>query len=237
MDVRPENLVERAKERFELQDYYGCVHLLDEVIRNGRAFADAHHLLGLALHLSGRSERALEAFDKALELNPRYHEAHIHRGIVLNELGRMSEAEEAFKGAAEARGAERDGIPGHHAAKLANHHAHLGEAYAEVGAMAEAIDQYRTALRLGPTFHDLRYRLARMLLEVGRSLEALEELETLAAAKPGAKDVQSTLGLACYVSGETGRAEEIWTALLEQNPDDSRVRAYLAMLKRAHDKS
>lgn len=235
MDVRPENLVARAKEHFELRDYYGCVHLLEEVIRVGRAYADAHHLMGLALHLSGRSEKALESLDAALELNPLYHEAHVHRGIVLNELGRTPEAEEAFKKAAVARGTERNGIPGHHAAKLANQHAGLGDAYAEVGAMGEAIDQYRTALSLGPTFHDLRYRLARMLLEVGRSLEALEELETLAAAKPDATNIHITLGLAHYVSGETGRAEEIWAKIQEQHPDDSRVRAYLAMLERVHE--
>ena len=107
MDVRPENLVERAKERFELQDYYGCVHLLDEVIQTGKAFADAHHLLGLALHLSGRSEKALESFDRALDLNAQYHEAHVHRGIVLNDLGRTAEAEEAFRSAAAARGTDR----------------------------------------------------------------------------------------------------------------------------------
>ena len=235
MDVRPENLVERAKERFDLHDYYGCVHFLDEAIQTGKAFADAHHLLGLALHLSGHSEKALESFDRALDLNPRYHEAHIHRGIVLNDLGWTEEAVQAFKGAAAARGADRDGIPGHHAAKLANHHAHLGEAYAEAGAMDAAIDQYRTALRLGPTFHDLRYRLARMLLEVGRSLEAREELEILAAAKPHARNIHSTLGLAYYVSGEINRAEAVWNALREKHPDDSRVRAYLAMLKRANE--
>ncbi len=237
MDVRPENLVDRAKERFELQDYYGCVHFLEEVIRTGKAYADAHHLMGLALHLSGHSQRAIEAFDRALELNPQYHEAHVHRGIVLNEMGRLPEAEEAFEEAVEARGKEREGIPGHHAAKLANHHAHLGEAYAEAGAVEEAIEQYRTALRLGPTFHDLRYRLARMLLDAGRSLEAVEELETLTAAKPGAKDIQSTLGLAYYVSGEAGRAEEVWTTIHEEHPDDGRVRAYLAMLKRTYDKA
>jgi len=111
MDVRPENLVARAKEHFELRDYYGCVHL-------------------------------------------------------------------------------------------------------EVGAMGEAIDQHSTVLSLGPTFHDLRCRLARMLLEVGRSLESLEELKTLAAAKSDASNIHSTLGLAHYVSGETGRAEEN----LDQDP-------------------
>ena len=236
MDVPPENLLERAKERFELHDYYGCMHFLEEVIQSGKAFADAHHLLGLALHLAGRSEKALESFDRALDLNPRYHEAHIHRGIVLNELGRTAEAEQAFKGAAAARRADRDGIPGLYAAKLANHHAQLGEAYAEAGAMDAAIDQYRTALHLGPTFHDLRYRLARMLLEVGRSLEAREELETLVAAKPDARNIHSTLGLAYYVSGEIDRAEATWKAIQQKHPDDVRVRAYIAMLRRANEK-
>ena len=107
---------------------------------------------------------------------------------------------------------------------------------AQCGAMDAAIDQYRTALRLGPTFHDLRYRLARMLLEVGRSLEAREELETLVAAKPDARNIHSTLGLAYYVSGEIDRAEATWKAIQQKHPDDVRVRAYIAMLRRANEK-
>ena len=235
MDVRPEGLVEQAKERFELQDYYGCIHLLEDVIGAGLAYADAHHLLGLALHLIGHPQRALEAFDKALALNPRYHEAHIHRGIVLNELGRLGEAEGAFESAVAAQGVSRNGIPGHHAAQLANQHAGLGDGYAAAGALAEAVEQYQAALRLGPTFHDLRYRLARLLLESGRSLEARDELEILIAAHPQAKDARALLGLAHYVSGEIETAEAIWTELVTDHPDDTRVRAYLAMLKRAHD--
>ena len=237
MDARPEHLVHQAQERFELQDYYGCIHLLQDVVSSGRAFADAHHLLGLALHLSGHPQRALESFDRALELNPRYHEAHIHRGIILNEIGRSGDAEDAFASAEETRGTDRGGIPGHHAAKLANHHAELGNAYAEAGAMTEAIEQYRAALGLGPTFHDLRYRLARMLLEVGRSLEAREELETLVASQPPSPAIRSALGFACYMAGDLAAAESIWTALLEDDPKDARVQAYLAMLKRVHEES
>ena len=41
MDVSPEHLVEQANERFQLQDYYGAIHLLEEVVATGRAFADA----------------------------------------------------------------------------------------------------------------------------------------------------------------------------------------------------
>ncbi len=235
MDGRTDHLVQQAKEHFELKDYYGCIHLLQDVVDSGRAYADAYHLLGLALYLTGQPERALEAFDKALELNPRYHEAHIHRGIILNELGRSGEAHGAFESADETRGKTRNGIPGHHAAKLANQHAALGNAYAEAGAVSEAIEQYHAALRLGPTFHDLRYRLARMLLEAGRSLEAREELEIITAARPNFTEARGTLGLACYVAGDLVAAESIWTAVQQDDPDNIRVRAYLAMVKRANE--
>src|SRR5213079_3096391 len=92
MDVSPERLVEQANERFQLQDYYGAIHLLEEVIATGRAFADAHHLLGLSYMLAGQADKAMEQLDRALALNPNYIEALIHRALVLNELGREEEA-------------------------------------------------------------------------------------------------------------------------------------------------
>src|SRR5205807_5794914 len=74
MDVSPEHLVEQARERFHLKDYYGAIHLLEEVIAAGRAFADAHHLLGLSYSLVGRQEKTLPQLDRAFELNPTYGE-------------------------------------------------------------------------------------------------------------------------------------------------------------------
>ena len=139
MDVQPDQLLGLAKERFDLQDYYGCIHFLRNVMETGPAYADAHNLMGLALQLVGQPGQALASFDQALELNARYHEAHVHRGIVLAELGRADEAETAFEAAGDSSGAERNGLSGHHAAKLANQHAALGDAYAEAGAMAAAV--------------------------------------------------------------------------------------------------
>ena len=126
MDISSHRLLERAKEHAELGDYFGSIQLLEELIEAGRAYADAHQLLGLAYHMIGRSERALESFDRALELNPRYVEAHIHRGIVLSDLGRSEDAELAFTYAKDCGGADRGGVQAHHAAKLSNLHAALG---------------------------------------------------------------------------------------------------------------
>ena len=62
MDVSPEHLVGQARERFQLHDYYGAIHLLEEVLASGRAFADAHHLLGLSYSLAGQNDKALQMF-------------------------------------------------------------------------------------------------------------------------------------------------------------------------------
>lgn len=228
-----ELLLARAQERFALQDYYGAVHLLEEAVDTGRAFADVHHLLGVSLSLLGQHERALKEFARALELNPRYLEALIHRGVVLNELGRTAEAEEAFRQAAEHVPPATAGFPGHLAARLANSHAELAEAYAEAGALGRAIEQYERALELGPTFHDLRYRMARLLLEAGRALEAREALEEVLRARPNFVDAEAMLGLARFLSGDAAGARDVWRSCITRRPENVRVEAYLAMLGRA----
>jgi len=232
MQLSADQLVVRARERFVLQDYHGAMHLLEEVTSSGNAFADAYQLLGVSLSLLGQPERALAEFDRALALNPRYLEALVHRGLVLNELGRSAEAEESFRRAALADTGSVHGFPAPVAAQLANRHAELAQAYAEVGAFAEAIEQYRRALELGPTFHDLRYRLARVLLEAGQALEAREELEQVVAARPGFVDAGAALGLARYLSGDGAGAREVWQATLARRPDHARVGAYLEMVGR-----
>ena len=153
MAAQTDRALERARERFAVQDYYGTVHLLEEIVATGRAFADVHHLLGVSLSLLGQRERALTELSRALELNPRYLEALIHLGLVLSELGREAEAEDAFRRAASSVSPPSNGLPSPVASRLANQHAELAEAYAEAGALDRAVEEYRRALELGP---DLR---------------------------------------------------------------------------------
>ena len=232
MEVSSAQQLDRAKQHFELKDYHGAIHLVEELIEEGRAFADAHHLLGLSYHLVGQAERALGCFEHALTLNDKYVEAHVHRGVVLAELGRDEEASESFQNARECGGGERGGVPMHQAAKLANLHATLGDAYGLAGSVNLAIEQYRSALLLGPNFHDLRYKLGRYLLDAGRSLEAREELEQVVEARPGSSAAKSAYALACYLSGDSTTARSVLEQVLAEQPDDVRARSYFHMVSR-----
>jgi len=232
MDVSVAHLLGQARERFANQDYYGAAHLLEEIVGSGRAFADVHHLLGLSRTLLGQRERAVEEFDRALALNPRYIEAHIHRGIALSDLGLVEEAEASFRQAANHDRQTGTGFSRHVAAQLANLHAGLGEAYAEAGSLPDAVVQYARAVELGPDFHDMRYRLARLLLEGGNALEAREHLERIVAANPEFVDARAALGLAQYMSGDPDGARAAWALVLERRPGHARATAYLSMLGR-----
>ena len=232
MDVSPEHLVEQARERFQLQDYYGAIHLLEDVVATGRPFADAYHLLGLSYSLAGQPENALAQLDRALQLNPRYVEALLHRAIVLNELGRDVEADTMFRRAAQVGGDTQQGFPSHAAAQLANQHAALGDAYLESGGLTQAVHQYQEALALGPGFQDLRYKLGRLLLQAGRALDAREQFEIVVRHRPEYLDGAAMLGLACYLAGDGLAARAVWEQCRERRPEDPRVEAYLAMLAR-----
>jgi len=235
MDASPEHLVNQARERFQLGDYYGTIHLIEDVVATGRAFADAHHLLGLSYSLVGQHDKALEELDEALDLNPRYVEALVHRALVLNQLGREDEADAALRRAGQVGSDAQRGFAGHVAAKLANHHASLGDAYVEAGGLGEGIEQYQAALALGPGFHDLRYKLGRLFLEAGRVLEAREQFEVIVRDRPNFLDASAMLGLACYLSGDGLTARRVWEDLRERRPEDPRVEAYLGMLDRGEE--
>jgi len=56
---------------------------------------------GAALVVLGRYEEALQAFDKAIELDPQYADAWNNKGVALYELGRYKEALQAYDKAIE----------------------------------------------------------------------------------------------------------------------------------------
>jgi tetratricopeptide (TPR) repeat protein len=224
--------VGRARERFAVRDYHGAVLLLQEAAAEGVAYADAFNLLGLALALIDRQQEALAAFDRALELNPRYVEAHLNRAVLLGGMGRVDEAHEAYATAEELGRPDATGFPAVVGNRLANSHAELGHQYREAGALDDAIGQYARALELRPGYSDIRLALARALLERGRHADAAAELDAVLLARPGLLDATLLRGLAAYLQGDLDGAESQWARAAERHPEEPRIEIYQAMLAR-----
>jgi len=53
--------------------------------------------MGVILEKLGRNEEALDAFNKALEINMRSPETLRHKGEVLKKLGKVTESQQAFQ--------------------------------------------------------------------------------------------------------------------------------------------
>jgi tetratricopeptide (TPR) repeat protein len=232
MDVRPDRQVARAREALDGGDAHAAIHLLQEVVESGQAFADAHHLLGLAYSMVGRREDALASFDRALALNPRYVDALLNRAVTLNELGRADEAADAFAAAQQLGAADHTGFSAPVASRLANMHAELAEAYVEAGGGAEAISQYEAAVALRPEFLDLRYRLARLRIDQGDLVRARLELQAILDTRPAYYDARVALGLTFYLGGDYDSARSVWEECSRERPRDARTSAYLSLLGR-----
>jgi tetratricopeptide (TPR) repeat protein len=224
--------VARARERFAARDYFGAVLLLQEAVAQGVAYADAYNLLGLSLALVDRPAEGLDAFDKALLLNPRYVEAHLNRAVLLGGMGRVEEAHEAYATAEELGRPDATGFPAVVGNRLANAHAELGSQYREAGALDEAIAQYARALELRPGYSDIRLALARALLERGRHADAAAELDAVLVSRPGLLDATLLRGLAAYLQGDLDGAAEHWARAAERHPEEPRIEIYQAMLAR-----
>lgn len=230
-ELSTERLLARGRDAYTHGDYATAVADLREVVRRQPRFADVHHLLGVCYGLVGRPADALESFERALEINPRYVEALINRAITLHELGRYEEARVSFEMASEADLEEGVGrYPSVLATQLAYGHAQLAQLYREAGAAEETVEQLRRAVDLRPRFADIRNQLARALIDSGDPRAAIEELRQILDVNPNFLSARINLGLAWYRSGDQEEARREWERCLAQRPDDPHVTGYLRML-------
>lgn len=231
MTTEADTLLARARESFDRRDYVAALADLREIVENHPHFADVRHLMGLCLSFLGQPENALDQFDRALEENDAYIEAHLNRAITLNELGRYDEARTAFDRAAECEARHGGRFPASVSARLANAHASVGELYMAANAPAEAADQFRRALELRNTFHDIRNRLGEALMQQGKLDEAAAEFETALDGNGRFLQARLNLGLVRHRAGDLDGAREHWQEARSQDPSSPQVRAYLRLVE------
>jgi tetratricopeptide (TPR) repeat protein len=71
MDHRLRQLIALGREHYAAGEYDKAEQYLAQVVTEQRGFADVFNMLGVIFHSQGRFAEAEEAFEKALDINPR----------------------------------------------------------------------------------------------------------------------------------------------------------------------
>lgn len=224
---------EKGLEAFSKGDYDEAQRCFERLIESGRNFADVLNKLGFILSMKGDFEKAATYLKKALEINPRYTEAAINLAFVLSELGRYEESLELREKIKDnVLDAKDKNVDPYVLGKIANMHADIAERYVELKWYEEAIEEYKKALKLRPSFVDIRTRLAVLEREQGKVEDAIEHLTQCLLENPNYLPAYIQLGLSYYSMGEYELARKQWENVLKKDPNNTVAKTYINMLNK-----
>ena len=200
-----------------------------------------HNNLGNALRLQGKSDVAMAAYHRALELQPNYAEAHNSLGNALKDQGKLDGAAAAYRRALELKpdlaeannnlggtlkdqGKIKDAIAAYRRAlelkpNYAEAHNNLGATLYEQGRLREAEAAYRRALELSPDFAVAYSNLGNALNDQGRMKDAMAALRKALELSPDFADAHNNLGNVLKDQGALKEAVAAYCRALELTPD------------------
>lgn len=205
-------------------DYESAKISLGDACSARPRFADTRMHYGTALYHLGEIDSATEQFERALEVNPSYAIAAIRLAACWAKKGRIVEATELARKAAEKNhDLENDTFKQAMASNEAEQFAALmmsipapaadevrelieaGDFAMKENRFSEAVEIYKRAIGLAPSYADVHCRLGQAYYESGKLLESIAEYENAIA-------INSKFGEAYSLKGITlrrmGREEE-----------------------------
>jgi tetratricopeptide (TPR) repeat protein len=204
------SLVARGRGLLDAGKYADAVRCLESAVHRQPEFPDLHHLLGLALSMSGEPLRAESHLARAIELNPNYAEAHLNLSILLFERNAYAAARDHLREFNRVVRGDPQAFPDPALDDLARRHADLAERYRGYGILDEAENQLRAALHLRPGYNDLRLLLVRTLFERAKLDEAARHVEILLQQSPEYPDAHLLRGHIELARGNPEAARAAW---------------------------
>lgn len=232
MEFSDRELLEIGKKQFEGKNYAKAEELLKRLIQKNKKYADVYHMLGVIYHHHGRFSDAIFCFKRALDINPNYVEATLNLAVLYNDLGQYPKAKKLYTHIRKRRSDGRRPLDPVMKGRLSNMHAMLGDTYRGIGFDSDAIDEYEKALKISPTYADIRTKLGIALREKGKYQQSLKELRRAIKDKPKYLEARLQLGLTEYAGGKKKAAARDWTQVLKKQPGNERAKTYLSLCER-----
>jgi tetratricopeptide (TPR) repeat protein len=229
-----------------------CAHIQASYWRNGESLWShaiaatsenfiARDGLGQFLLDHGRLDEAIDQFQIALNIAPKYPMARTNLGIALSKKGRVDEAIahlqtvlKDYPNDAKARlnlgtalakkGDAQSAIAAFEKAlsiqsRYPSAHYNLGIALDDSGRIDEAIAHYQQAVQEDPHFAEAYYLLGNDLFRTSRIDDAIAAYERALQSRPAYPEVENNIGLALLKEGRPGEAIAHWENAVAKESD------------------
>jgi tetratricopeptide (TPR) repeat protein len=203
----------------------------------------AHNNLGNFFLQNGRTDEAMEQFQKALKIEPRYALAHNNLGAALYQKGRVDEAVTHYQKALEIepryaqahnnlgivlfQKGQVDAAMAHFQKALAIQpnnaeiYNNFGNALLGKGEAAGALRCFQKAVEIAPDFAGAQENLGMILFQKGQMDEAIVHYQKAVAIQPVNAEFQYNLGYALFLKGEARGAIAHYQRSLELQPQNA----------------
>lgn len=182
----------------------------------------AHNLLGNALALRGRTDEAVEQFQKAIQAKPDYSDAYYSLGVAAAGRGDRNAAIANYRKAIAFSGGDASAH-----SNLASAQNNLGYALLCRGQIDEGMVHCLEATRINPEFPEAYYNLGNALFVYGRFGEAMARYRKALELRPDYAEAHYHLGLALAARGRRDDAVAHYRKALSIKPDFTEARASL----------
>jgi tetratricopeptide (TPR) repeat protein len=230
MDLR--KIVAAGRDAYQSGDFTTAEKFLIQALENRDDMADVHNMLGVIYSQTDRINKAKISFEQAIIINPGYTDAALNLAVTYNELGKYEEARRVYTRAMRYSRDQPQELDPFIRGKLANMHANLGEVYKELGMFDESIIEYNKALKLSPSFIDIRTRLSEVYREMGDIKSSEAELEHVIEKNPNYSPALIALGVNFFSLGEYEKAKTFFAKVALIDPLNRSVGLYLKMIER-----
>jgi uncharacterized protein (TIGR02466 family) len=166
------------------------------------------NVLGVVLDGKGQTEKAIQTYQKALQINENSPETHFNMGSILHRLGRSNEARISYEKAISIK------------PDFLNAHFNLGLVYQNLQDNKKAIESFEKAIKLKPDFHQAIGAMGSALQAQGELDEAIEHYKKALNIQPDARN-HFNLGAGLRTKGSLDEAIEQFEKSLSFDKENS----------------
>ena len=205
-----EQLLAEGKQLSENGDWAGAIPKLESALQHTPLSDEAHFELAYAYQMLGFDEKAVEAYRKAVKLNPKYTAAWNNLGILLSAQGKQQEAIACF-------GTAWETAPSFLLALF-----NRGMTYYEIDAFEAAGEDFDQCIAENYQTQEPLYGLRGVCREkTGQFEDAIEDLRIALQKNPGHPQYLDSIGLSYFAIGEPKTAIRYFTKGLSAHPGNA----------------